>query len=739
MKLTHIYAALILLGMAALLSCGSNSVRFSPEGEESKVVVPADTTLAEYPEGVDAAEVAIDSALDEYQYIDDVVQEQLDLSEEYYMMGYRATVDSNWLEAQFYFESALEILAGLDIDPEAPTLSAEIYTRLTNEIISDYKVALLYIATLPSEASPSAVIARYEELDQMTQSESVLEGPPEPKPDTVVFDIPIVWNEKVEKCITYFQTIGRKPFEISLARSGRYVPLMKKILKEENVPNDLVYLPLIESGFNPRAYSWAHAVGPWQFIASTGRIYGLHRSWWYDDRRDFEKSTRAAARHLRDLYEQTGDWYLALLGYNAGIGNVNKLVRRNGTRDYFKMRIRNSQMRNYVPLYLAATIIAKQPEKYGFEIEYEAPIQFDVVTVERCLTIADIADACGCSERQIRDLNPSLLRKYTPPDVKKFRLRIPPGKTAAFWAEYPNMESPKETSWVRHKVRRGQTVSGIARRYGVSQYAIIDANNLRRPYRININQTLVVPVPIGEARARTGGSQRYDSYELTGNSYVVRRGDTLWDLARAFKTSTRALRESNGLGRNSKIYVGQRLKIPGGGGTATASKSYSGETFAYKVKRGDTLWDLAKKYGTTVSTLRQVNGLSRYADLRIGQSIRIPGQLASRASSSRSGGSTTHRVRRGDTLWDLARKYGTSVSAIRRANNLSSRSKLAIGQKLNIPASTVVADYYVVRRGDTLSSIARNLGVSMRRLIAWNNIANPDRLSVGDRLRVNAQ
>jgi len=740
MKCNQIIAAFILLGIAVLLSCGSSTKRFSAESEVTNVVVPADTTLAEYPEGVDSVEVAIDSALDEYQYIDDDVQEQLDLSEEYYMMGYRATVDSNWLEAQFYFESALEILAGLDIDPEAPTLSAEIYTRLTNEIISDYKIALLYIATLPSEASPSAVIARYEELDQMTQSDVLIEGHPEPKPDTVVFDIPIVWNEKVEKCITYFQTIGRKPFEASLERSGRYIPLMEKILEEEGVPHDLVYLPLIESGYNPRAYSWAHAVGPWQFIASTGRIYGLTRSWWYDERRDFEESTRAAARHLKDLYEQTGDWYLALLGYNAGIGNVNKLIRRNGTRDYFKMRIRNSQMRNYVPLYLAATIIAKQPEKYGFDIEYDDPIQFDVVTVERCLTIADIARACGSTEREIRDLNPSLLRKYTPPDIKKFKLRLPRSKTAAFWAEYPNMESPKETSWVRHKVRRGETVSGIARRYGVSQYAIIDANNLRRPYRININQTLVVPVPIGEAKARASSVKTYDSYKIKNGAYVVRRGDTLWDLARAFKTSTRALRDVNKLGRNSKIYVGQKLKIPGAASTTTASSgNYSGKTFKYKVRRGDTLWDLAIKNGTSVSTLRQINNLSRYADLRVGQTIRIPGSASSSSSKTTSGGTTVHTVRRGDTLWDLAQKHGTTVNAIRRANNLSSRSKLAIGQKLTIPSGKAVADYYVVRRGDTLSSIARSFGVSMRSLMAWNNIANPNRLAIGDKLRVSAQ
>ena len=670
-----IYMFALILGLT--LSCSSSRVRYSEESPNK--IVAADTTVdsVTISQSQEIAVDSSDSSFLEYSYIDDELRYQLDLAEENYKMGFAATVDSNWLEAQFYFESALEILAGLDIDPEAPILAAEIYSRLTNEIITDYKRTLLYIATLPGESSPAAVVARYEELETMTSGDTLHNKESKLEPDTVVYDIPITWNEKVKKCIMYFQSIGREPFEIALARSGRYLPMMEKIFAEEGLPHDLVYLPLIESGFNPRAYSWAHAVGPWQFISSTGHMYGLKRSWWYDERRDFEKSTRAAARHLRDLYNKHKDWYLALLGYNAGSGNVNKLIRKNKTHDYFKMRIRNSQMRNYVPLYLAAVIIAKQPEKYGFEIEYKAPIEFDTVTVGRCLALKDIANAVACSEKDLKSLNPELLRKYTPPDRKKYTLRIPTGMHDIFWSAYPRLKSPKETSWVQHKVRKGETVSGIARKYGISQYAVIDANNLRRPYRIHIGQKLVVPVPLNKS---TSYSKKKKSYKITGDYYVIRRGDTLWDLARALGTTTRELRRLNNLSRNSKIFPGQKLNIP----TKNKSGKSSVKVTTYKVRRGDNLWNLAKKHGTTVSKLARINGISKYTKLKAGQVLSIPVSMSSKGVLSGS-------------------------------------------------------NYYVVRRGDTLSAIAKNFGVSMSALIVWNNISNPHRISPGDKLRVSAQ
>ena len=730
---------LITLVVLTTVSCTSSSIRFSEEPQTSFQLAEDTMSVAQtaVPDEVATDTIYADSSLLEYSYVDEELQYQLDLAEENYIMGYAATLDSSWLEAQFYFESALEILAGLDLDPEEPTVAAELYNRLINEVISDYKRTVLHIATLPGESSPSAVIARYEELDSLVNGEQFVAEPPEP--DTVVFDIPITWNQRVENCINYFQNASRKPMEAALKRSGKYLPMMEKIIAEEGLPHDLVYLPLIESGFKTTAYSWAHAVGQWQFISSTGRIYGLHRSWWYDERRDFEKSTRAAARHLKDLYAKTDDWYLSLLGYVAGVGNVNKLIRRNNTRDYFEMQIRNRDMRNYVPLYLAALIIAKQPEQYGFHIEYDDPIVFDTVTVGRCLALEDIAKAVGCSQSELKELNPELLRKYTPPDKKSYTLRIPLKKRGSFWAAYPKMKSPKETSWVQHKVRKGETVSGIARKYGVSQWAVIDANGMRRPYRISIGQKVIVPVPLDGSGTQYSSKRESRDYNLTSGAYVVKRGDTLWDLARAFGTTTKALRQLNRIARNGRIYVGQKLKIPGGATGSTmastgGSSTYSGSTFTYSVRKGDNLWDLAEKHGTTVSTLRKLNGLNRSSKLAVGQKLKIPGSV-----KSSSGNQYTYTVRKGDNLWKLANRNGTTISKLRRMNSLPKGATLKIGQKLKIPGSGKVSkgsDYYIVRRGDTLSSIAKRHGLNMNTLMAWNSISHPDRLSVGRKLRV---
>jgi membrane-bound lytic murein transglycosylase D len=680
---------LLLLTALVAVSCSSSRVRYGAEGE--RMTSPSDT-MQFGAEGYYVEDAANDSIPYDY-YIDDEMKYQLDLAEENYKMGFDATLDSNWLEAQFYYESALEILAGLDIDPEDSTPASLIYDRIMNEVITDYKTTLLYIASLPGESSPSAVVARYDELEKLSQGEEFDTASVASLPDTVIFDMPITWNDKVEKCITYFQTVGRKPFEASLARMGRYLPLMEKIIEEEGVPHDLVYLPLIESGFNPRAYSWAHAVGPWQFIAGTGKMYGLRRTKHYDERRDFVKSTRAAAKHLRDLYAQTQDWYLALLGYNAGLGNVNKLVKRNNTRDYFEMKIRNSQMRDYVPLYLAAVLIAKEQEKYGFDVEPLDPIEFDTVTIDRSIALSDVAKSVGCTVDELRDLNPELLRKTTPPDIKQYVLRVPPGQRDEFCSSYPNLKTTKEPTFAEHKVRKGETVSLIARKFGVSQFAIVEANNLRRPYLLSIGQRLVIPGASGEQESYADASGK-SKPKTSGGQYTVRSGDTLWDLARAFGTTSSELRRMNGLSRNASLHVGQKLKVPSGSIEVASSDRTSKSSSQHP-----------KKSSTAASTVE-------------------------------------YRVRSGDNLWAIAKKFGTTVRELLRLNSLSTAAKLSIGQILKVPdlgrsqTGTKGKSHYVVKRGDTLASISESLGVSVENLRAWNEPVNPRRLQVGAKLKV---
>lgn len=612
--------------------------------------------------------------------VDDEIWRQLRVAQEYFAQGVAANQEANWQEAQYYLERALGVMALMDIDTVESTPEAKKYNSLLNEIVADYRLTLLSLGSLPEDASPSVFLEKYSSMK--TFGEISVDEAQEEKP--VTYDIPIIFNDRVKKSIIYFQTVARDAFERYLTRSGKYIPLMQEIIKQYGIPNDLVYLPLIESGFNCKAYSWARALGPWQFIASTGKLYDLDRNWWYDERRDFVKSTHAAARFLRDLYDKFGKWELALAAYNGGPGRIERTIKSQRTSDFWDMDLRQ-QTEDYVPFFMAATIIAKNPNLYGFHINYDDPIAFEEVTLDRCVELRAVADATGVSVEHLRELNPELLRDVTPPKVKNYKLRIPSGKKDRFLAAVSGMTSPKETDWVRHKIKRGETIASIANKYGVSQYAVLEANGLSSKSKIIAGKTLIVPVPMDISVSEPSSPK---PRQATGdNTYIVRKGDNLWSISESFDTSPEAIRRLNYMGTSSRIYVGQVLRLPGAPPVAAkqparaevrASTETPGGEKTYKVKRGDTLWDIARRFGTTTSTLRRLNDLGRSARIFVGQTIQIAG-----------GGSLPddyliYIVRKGDTLSDIARAFQTSVESIKMLNGIGDAGKLKIGSQLKI-------------------------------------------------------
>ncbi len=611
--------------------------------------------------------------------VDDEVWRQLHTAQEYFAQGVAANQEASWDEAQYYLERALKVMADLDVDTVGNTPEAKRYGSLLSEIVADYRLTLLSLGTLPEDASPSVFLERF---SSMGNSYGDLKIEVEDTP--VTYDMPIVHNEKVKKSIIYFQTVAKEAFEKYLERSGKYIPLMSEIIAEYGIPADIVYLPIIESGFNCKAYSWARASGPWQFIASTGRMYDLNRNWWYDERRDFVKSTHAAARFLKHLYEKFGDWELALAAYNGGPGRVSRTIKKQKTRNFWDMDLRK-QTEDYVPFYMAATIIAKNPELYGFHIHYDDPVVYDEVVIDKCLDLKTVAKATGSTLSEVQELNPELLRGVTPPKKQKYNLRIPKGTQDKFVKNLPDLKSPQETSWVRHKINRGETVSSIASKYGVSQYAIFEANNLSRRSKIYAGKSIIVPVPLdgGSSSPSKKSKQRY----VTGdNTYAVQKGDNLWEISRSFKTTPEKLRNLNYLGNSSRIYVGQVLKLPGSNNPQkeTARKDYdrepAGKTQKYLVKKGDTLWDIARLYGTTTATLRRLNGLKRSSRIYVGQKLLVTGS----SGASGSGDHLIYIVRRGDTLSEIARAFRTSVRSLMRLNSISDVTKLRVGTRLKI-------------------------------------------------------
>jgi membrane-bound lytic murein transglycosylase D len=381
------------------------------------------------------------------------------------------------------------------------------------------------------------------------------------------------WNalaiRAVENNIGAFSSDIKERFATYLSRSGKYLKMMKEILKEEGIPEDLVYLPIIESGFNVRAYSRSRAAGPWQFIAATAKRYGLKINWWVDERRDPVKSTRAAARYLKDLNEMFNSWSLALASYNAGENKVKRVLRRTRSNNIWELLLRTRHLRretrNYIPKFIAARTIALDPDYFGFyDLQYLDEFAYDEVTLDSPLEIEAIAKCAGTTKAVIKDLNPELRRWSTPPNVRRYALRIPKGVKDEFLRKLAKMPKRERFDVRTYRVRAGDTVSRIARKTGVSARSIIAVNRLGRKALIRKGQKLILPVPMS-----------YRSKPLPKNlptvtlpsgikamKYKVRSGDTVSDIARKAGVSLEEIVRVNKLRNGSLIRTGQTLYLP---------------------------------------------------------------------------------------------------------------------------------------------------------------------------------
>jgi len=364
------------------------------------------------------------------------------------------------------------------------------------------------------------------------------------------FDIPIVMNARVEQFIQHFQTAGKKIFSNWLARSAKYIPLMRNLLRENGLPEDLVYLALIESGFNPNAYSRRKATGPWQFIYPTGKRYGLSVNWWVDERRDPEKSTIAAAKYLKDLYDLFECWYLAAASYNAGEGKISRAMKRYRTEDFWelsKYRYLKRETKNYVPQMIAAALVAKDPEAYGFvDIQYQDPLCYDKVRVPEVTTLGLIAEACEASVVELKELNPELLRGCTPPGVSDYEVRIPCGRREVFVRNFEALQPLPRFQFKTHIVRKGDTLSGIAKRYRVDIQPLLEINKLRKNSRLSIGMNLLIPIPLQQAHTplrtvKKTADRRSQDPRSEGFIYTIQKGDTIWSIANDIRVNSASL------------------------------------------------------------------------------------------------------------------------------------------------------------------------------------------------------
>ncbi|MDA0377971.1 MAG: LysM peptidoglycan-binding domain-containing protein, partial [Bacteroidetes bacterium] len=551
-------------------------------------------------------------------------------------------------------------------------------------------------------------------------------------------EFPMTMNRLVESSMEFLLRERRESLQTWMKRADTYFPMIEQIFEEEGVPDELKYLAMIESGVNPRARSWASAVGMWQFIAATGRYYDLNVNAWVDDRMDPELATRAAAKHLRDLYRAYDqDWQIALAGYNCSPRCINRAKRASGVAkptfwDIYPHLPRET--RNYIPTYIAAALITSNPSAYGLERGEPGPdYTYHVVPVTGMLSLSDVASMTDTDVNTIKAPNPNLRRDTLPPTVGAFYLRIPTGSYDSFVVAYEALPESARRPSGEYIVKRGDTLSGIGSQFGVSVAQIMQKNGLRST-NIRIGQRLVVPIAdysntipdiqFADASSATVQYRRRMSRPILMEQQALASSATppppetvepAAPSATPVRTASQRVDDSDGPSDN--VQPQKEAEAP--------------VRVVHTVRRGETLSGIASRYGVAVNNIQNWNSLSN-SRINSGQQLTI--YTDGRDAGTPTNQSVVHQVQRGDTLSEIATRYNVTVSQLRQWNDIRG-SNIRVGQRLNIYSSQGQPAEHVVRRGDTLIDIAQRYGVSVANIKDWNNLTT-NTIRVGQRLKI---
>jgi membrane-bound lytic murein transglycosylase D len=560
-----------------------------------------------------------------------------------YKSGIEAFEAEDFAAAQYYLDLALdEVFSEMQADSLKQPEDSLYFSKLSNMIIS--ALESLY---------PKLVIQADSDSEQsystLNDYESLLEGFEDTPLDSAEkvafgnfldtlnlsrFSIPMKINERVMQELHFLTATKARNFtEGSLSRKTMLDSMIYAKLRERKMPDDLIYLAFVESGFKTQAYSKAKAAGVWQFIPGTGKRYGLPVDFWLDMRRDPESATDAALAYLSDLYDEFGDWHLAMAAYNCGEGRVRRLVKEalaaNPSLEsvsYWNLKLPKETML-YVPRILAAAIVGHFPEHYSFEVEKRNSIPFDTVSISDCIPLDKVGSSVGASANTIRELNPQLPRWCTPPNLKSYTLRVPQGSREKFLTAYEKMDKTQLVRWHQYKVQRGDNLGSVSRNFGLKVSDIQAANNLKGT-KLSVGQVLIIPMQVGAkskkqatpsvnaapaAPAAPSAVAAAPEKIIDGNArfYVVRRGDNLSSISRRFGISSQNLMTWNNM-LNNKVRVGQKVylqdplkkqeKV-----TAVAKSNPTASALNYVVKNGDSLWDIARNHEVTVQQLLEWN------------------------------------------------------------------------------------------------------------------------------------
>jgi membrane-bound lytic murein transglycosylase D len=529
-------------------------------------------------------------------------------------------------KARVDFDRAVDLILASGFQVDADPRLNDLFDQI-GETLHSYEVNAQANADEENPGTPAPM----DELADLTlpPGDPRLASKAEQELIKVRHDLPLTVNASVLQYLSYFTTTrGRATVEHGLERAGRYNDMIRRVLREEGVPQDLIYLAQAESAFQPAAVSRAGARGIWQFMPFRGQEYDLGRTYWVDERSDPQKATRAAARHMRDLYDMFGDWYLVMAAYNSGPMNVVRAIERTGYADFWELQKRHAlpkQTQNYVPIIIALALVAKDPSLYGVHVQAEKPVLADTVRPGHPISLSLVADASGADLDDLRLLNPELLRSVTPND-SNFELKLPAGLAPKFRENIQHVPQDKWTSWRLHTVESGETLSAVARRYRVTVLAIENANHLEPRAALPAGFLLSVPTPPPAVRLV---------------SYRVKRGDTLEGIAERYDVTVAQLKRWNNI-RGPSVTRGARLRIYAGGDPVSSARGKSKSAQAsspavenvstgdaqksvlqHRVKPGETLYSIARAYRTTVSALRASNPFLEDRQLAAGDVLTI--------------------------------------------------------------------------------------------------------------------